>query len=286
MIMSPRTTAISHPSSSIKEVPRAALLSENNSPPLTSDLADVSDLIETESTLEPKDLSEDPTFGLKALAASAAVSLLETTTDRVSSPPESPQFNEVEYLGKLFNFQVNEEKISGIFCDFCSETYSEVAKKKMKDIIERADDLLARNGISMSLKNIFPFYLLRLVEQESQRTGKKDLTGLLMNESFLSASATVILLIPHLVSCIISVEQVSVALNSNLFDVLLAIENLLKTMPELMKLDEIQSRMKQLQQTLLESLVWKASNCNVLYELLRCEFKQLVNIDDCKFSAI
>lgn len=278
LIMSPRTTTISHPSSSFKEVPRAALLHSEN-----SSLSGVSDLIEMSSTESFKYSSEDPTFGLQALAASAAASQPETTTDRVSSPPESPQFNEVEYLGKLFNFQLEETEISRIYDENCSETYSESAKKKLYEIIERADNLLSSNGIAMSLKNILPVFIKKLVEQETLRTGKKDLTGLLMNESFLSASATVILLIPRLVSCIISVEQVSMTLKSNIFDVLLAIENLLKTMPELMKLEEIQIRMKQLQQNLLESLVWKSKSRNnsengVLYELLKCELKQ---IDDC-----
>jgi hypothetical protein len=276
LIMSPKTTTISHPSSSFKEVPRAALLHSENSIP-----SGISDLIEMSSTESFKYSSEDPTFGLQALAASAAASLPETTTDRVSSPPESPQFDEVEYLGKLFNFQLKETEISRIYNENCSETYSESAKKKLYEIIERADNLLSSNGIAMSLKNILPVFIQKLVEQETSRTGKKDLTGLLMNESFLSASATVILLIPRLVSCIISVEQVSVALNSNLFDVLLAIENLLKTMPDLMKLEEIQIRMKQLQQNLLESLVWKSRNNSensVLYELLKSELKQF---EDC-----
>lgn len=275
-IMSPRTTTASHPSSCIKEVPRAALLLSDNSPPPTSDFAGISDLIEMSSTESYKDDSnEDPTFGLKALAASAAASF--PSTDRVSSPPESPKLNEVEYLGKLFNSQVDEGEISRIYEENCSEKFSEVAKKKLNEIIEKADNLLSRNGIAMSLKNILPVYIIKVVEQETLRTGKKDLTGLLMNESFLSASATVILLIPRLVSCILSVEQVSLALNSNLFDVLLAIENLLKTIPELMKLEEIQIRMKQLQQNLLESLVWKSSsndNKNILYDLLKSEYRQ------------
>lgn len=281
--MSPRTTTVSNPSSSIKaskEVPRAALLLSENYPPSTSDFAGVSDLIEMSSAESFKDSSEDPTFGLKALAASAAVSLPENTTtvDRVSSPPESPLFNEVEYLGKLFNLQVEDTEISRMYNENCSRMFSIAAKKKLNEIIEKADDLLSSKGIAMSLKNIFPVFILKLVEQETLRTGKKDLTGLLMNESFLSASATVILLIPRLVSCIISVEQVSEVLNSNLFDVLLVIENLLKAMPELMKLDEIQIRMKQLQQNLLEFLVWKSiKGRNVLYELLKLEFKEMEN---------
>lgn len=280
-LMSPRTTTISHPSSSLelsKEVPRAALLlSENSPPPPTSDFTGVSDFIEPlrdEQNL--RNLVEDSILGLKALAASAVASLPETPSDRVSSPPESPELNEIEFLGKLFNSKIEDEEISTIYSENCSETFSEAAKKKLIEIIGRADNLLSSNGIAMSLKNVLPLYLKKLIEQESLRIGKKDLTGLLMNENFISASATVILLIPRLVSCIVSVEKVSEALNSNLFDVLLAIENVLKVIPELVKMEEVQSRMKQLQQVLLESLVWKVKNGESdLYKLLRSEFKSI-----------
>ena len=286
-LMSPRTTIVSNPSSSIeisKEVPRAALLLSQNSPPSTSDFAGVSDLIEMTTNTEFKDedhqnLVEDSILGLKALAASAVASESRSSDIRVSSPPESRQLDEVEFLGKLFNYKVEEEEISKIFNENCTEIHREEGKKKIYEIIEKADNLLSSNGIAMSLKNILPFYIKKLVEQEILRTGQKekDLTGLLINENFLSASATVILLIPRLVSCIVSVEQVSTALNSNLFDVLLTIETVLKVLPDLMKLEEIQIRMKQLQEILLESLIWKVKreeeNFHVFYKLLKSEFK-------------
>ena len=310
--MSPRTTTHSHPSSVIsKEVPRAAILFSDN-PPSTSDfeahgLTD-DELVEIKSIKMTKNASkesnsikddqnlrnlvEDSIQGLTALAASAAAASLPI--ERVSSPPEEEDIifetlNEDEILGKLFTCGLEEETVSQIYKVYCNEEYVSEAKDKLNAIISKSDALLQSKSISMSLGDIFPLFLQRIIEQESSRTGKSDFTTFLMDDQFISSSATVILMLPRLISILFRVEEVASALSSNLFDILIAIEQVLKAMPELMKLPETQRRLQQLQQFLLEDAVWRVgegSEGSIIYELLRKEMKSVNVVVDCPSNIV
>ena len=84
-------------------------------------------------------------------------------------------------------------------------------------------------------------------------------------------------MLPRLISILFQIEEVSSALNSNLFDVLLSIEQVLKAIPELQNLPSTQKRLQQLQNILLESLVWKSDEIgkeNILYKLIKVEFNE------------
>ena len=291
-LMSPRTTSVSLSSSSSKEVPRAAL----NSPPSTSDFTEIMtiDGINTglhtiESQLNHQNLIEDSIQGLEALAASAvAASLPENNANinerRVSISSEeesieSIEFNEDEILGNIFNTSLDEKFLSNFYREHCLEEFLIEAKDKLMGIIEKSDELLKSKSISMSLKNIFPLFIERIIQQEVKRTGRKDFTKLLMDQDFLSSSATVILMLPRLISILFQIEEVSTALNSNLFDVLLSIEQVLKAIPELQKLPSTLKRLQQLQNILLEDSVWKLDERtgkeNILLKMIRAEFDEI-----------
>lgn len=291
--MSPRTTTVSHPSSSLKEVPRAALFF-----PLTSDIVGAAatltdDLIEITSTASTSAATtDDLNQGLKALADASI------PAERISSPTEEEgiisHFNEDEILGKLFtSSDLDESKISQIYSDYCRPEMVPEARVKLTKIIEKSDSLLQSKSISMSLKNIFPLFIQRVIEQETKRTGKTDFTNLLLDDLFLSASATVILMLPRLISILFRVEDVASTLNSNLFDVLLTIEQVLKALPELLKLPETRRRLNQMEQILLEESVWRVSGneggsctASVIYELLRMEFKSIACTTKCPLTII
>lgn len=275
--MSPRTTTASHPSSltDSKEVPRAALnftspdIMELSSPLSSPNAQDEDQILQN--------LVEDSIQGLKALAASAAASI---QSDRISSPPESVELDEDQVLGSFFTCVAEEKTVAHFYSKYCASEHVDQAQQRISSIISKADALLQEKGISMTLENILHFYLQRLIQQESIRTGKTDFAALLLDDQFISASATVIILLPRLVSILLPVEEVSAMLGANLFDVLLAIEPLLRAMPELLKLPETQRRLKRVQQALLEEAVWRDET---LFKLLKSELKVVNTSADCPF---
>ena len=290
-LMSPRTTTASHPSSSTvnsKEVPRAALFF-NKEPPSSSDFIGISDFIEVssrDSIKEERTLVEDSIQGLKALAASALASLPneQKNSARLRNMNSQDFINPVgitedEVLGELFTTKmIDDTSLDTIYSNYCNTESKDQAMDLLNEIIRKADTLIQSKGVSMSLSNIFPVYIQRLLEQEGSRTKQTNFTGLLMDSSFLSASATIILMLPKLVSVLVQIEEVTVALGSNLFDVILTIESVLRAFPEFLSLPDTQRRLKQLQQVLLEDLVWKSEfrdgrNMNTLYKLIISEFK-------------
>ena len=263
-LMSPRMTSVALSSSS-KEVPRAALNNLNNSPPSTSD---ISEIISIEG-IETQNLIEDSIQGLEALAASAIAASTEKTHDPVV------ELNEDEILGTIFNKPVDLEIIKLLYKEHCSD---ESAFEKLMGIIRKADELLKSKNISMSLKNIFPLFIERIIQQERKRTGNLDFTKLLLDEDFLSASATVILMLPRLISILFRVEEVALALDSSLFDVLLSIEQVLKAIPELQGLPSTQKRLQQLQNILLEDSLWRSGNAMDMFKLIQAEFAQVESL--------
>lgn len=280
-LMSPKTRSVALTSSSSKEVPRAAL---NNSPPSTSDFTELMtiDAMDTainavESQQNHRNLIEDSIQGLEALAASAVAASLP----KASRPIEE----ESEILGNIFNSSFDEQVLLDLYKKHCSET---AATDKLREIIDKSDELLKSKSITMSLQNIFPLFIERIIQQEVKRTGgKSDLTNLLTDENFLSSSATVILMLPRLISILFTIEDVSTALNSNLFDVLLSIEQVLRALPELQKLPATQKSMQNLQNILLEDSVWKANEGeNTLYKLMKLEFNETVEDITSASSAI
>ena len=265
-LMSPRMTSVALSSSS-KEVPRAALNNLNNSPPSTSD---ISEIISIEG-IETQNLIQDSIQGLEALAASAIAASAEKTHEPVV------ELNEDEILGNIFNKPFDVEIIKLLYKEHCS---NESAFDKLMGIIEKADELLKSKSISMSLKNVFPLFIERILQQERKRTGNLDFTKLLLDEDFLSASATVILMLPRLISILFRVEEVALALDSSLFDVLLSIEQVLKAIPELQGLPSTQKRLQQLQNILLEDSLWRSSigMDNTLFKLIQAEFAQVESL--------
>lgn len=282
-LMSPKTRSVSLSSSSSKEVPRAAL---NNSPPSTSDFTEMMtmDAMDTavnavESQQNHRNLIEDSIQGLEALAASAVAASLPK-----EEAESAADFNEDEILGNIFNCPFDDKVLLNLYREHCSEDVSAEAMDKLRRIIEKSDELLKSKSISMSLKNIFPFFIERIIQQETRRTAGRriDFTNLLMDQNFLSSSATVILMLPRLISILFTIEEVSSALNSNLFDVLLSIEQVLRALPELQKLPGTQKIMQELQNILLEDSVWKEANKeeegkeNTLYKLMKIESERFI----------
>lgn len=300
--LSPRTTTVSHPSSSSKEVPRAAaaaLYFTENAPPSTSELTteissssliSPSPPLRNDSAKNHDELVADSIQGLKALAASAAASSLpiHKESDKIdpsfpstTTRPSSPSFNEDEALGKLFNNTTTSsvQSINQILKAHCTEELCQPTEASIENLIMKANSLVQSKGISMSLNSIFGLFIQRLSSQESTRTGNSNLSLLLTNERFMSAAASILLSLPRLVSIVIPMEEVVKALHSDIFDVLLTVEPLLRALPEILQLPNTIKRLQELQETILEESAWKHSSSS------SCTLYKLMSLEASSFSA-
>ncbi len=136
--------------------------------------------------------------------------------------------------------------------------------------------LMTEHSISLHFQPAMHRLLLSLCQQESIRLSspsnenenKPDLTALLTARPFLASVAALLAWLPRTVASCVRMEELVGLVEAELLDVLMGIEVVLRSFPQLIPLPMLSMRLKHLQQFLLEEGIWSGQ---LIYNLISSE---------------